>query len=189
MLSHTGNTPLQASESMQSFEEIRAKADRPVVVFPEGTTSNARGLLRFAEVFKGIEVPVKHFKVFITCVRSAIHVILLRCQLLIVPRYDPPTSVSPSLSHSIPSFTLNPLPHIFTVATSLVPLNISIRLLDPAESPSSGSFLLSDFLTNLPVDPLSEVCAALVAQTGKLKRVGMGWEDKAAFFEFYRAKK
>jgi len=36
---------------------------------------------------------------------------------------------------------------------------------------------------------LSEVCAALIAQIGKLKRTGMGWEDKAAFLEFYQAKR
>lgn len=38
-------------------------------------------------------------------------------------------------------------------------------------------------------DMLSEACASLIAQIGKMKRVGMGWEDKAAFLEFYRAKR
>jgi hypothetical protein len=36
---------------------------------------------------------------------------------------------------------------------------------------------------------LSEICANLIAQIGKLKRTGMGWEDKVAFLEFYRAKR
>lgn len=38
-------------------------------------------------------------------------------------------------------------------------------------------------------DLLSEACATLIAQIGKMKRTGMGWEDKAAFLDFYRVKK
>ncbi|CAL1701382.1 unnamed protein product [Somion occarium] len=175
MILATGNVPLD-SESCKdylSLEEIRSKADRPVVVFPECTTSNGRGLLRFADVFKGVDVPVKKFKVFLMCVR-----------------YDPPTALAPTLSQSIPSSTLNPLMHIFKLTTSFLPLTLSIRLLAPSESPSSGSFLLSDFLTGGHYeDPLSECCAALIAQIGKFKRTGLGWEDKAAFLEFYRDKK
>ncbi|PSS37312.1 hypothetical protein PHLCEN_2v789 [Hermanssonia centrifuga] len=64
---------------------------------------------------------------------------------------------------------------------------MSIRLLAPSESPSSGSFLASEFSSGN--DVLSEASAGLIAQIGKMKRVGMGWEDKAAFLEFYRARK
>jgi hypothetical protein len=38
-------------------------------------------------------------------------------------------------------------------------------------------------------DPLSEACAAVIAGIGKMKRTGIGWEDKASFLEAYRAKK
>lgn len=51
-----------------SLEEIRRAASKPVVVFPECTTSNGRGLLRFAEVFRQ-NVPVKNCQVFIMSVR------------------------------------------------------------------------------------------------------------------------
>ncbi len=37
-------------------------------------------------------------------------------------------------------------------------------------------------------DQLSETCASLISQMGKLKRMGMGWEDKTRFFEFYKGK-
>jgi hypothetical protein len=40
-----------------------------------------------------------------------------------------------------------------------------------------------------PTDEISEACAVLMAQTAKIKRVGMGWEDKAAFLDFYRKRK
>lgn len=40
-----------------------------------------------------------------------------------------------------------------------------------------------------PTDEISEACAVLMAQASKLKRVGMGWEDKAAFLDYYRKRK
>jgi hypothetical protein len=73
----TGNVPLTPQgRSVRSLEDIRSRADRPIVVFPECTTSNGRGLLRFAEVFKEYSVPTKHFSVFVMCVRSVIYSIL-----------------------------------------------------------------------------------------------------------------
>jgi hypothetical protein len=50
--------------------------------------------------------------------------------------------------------------------------------------------MLSDVLTNGGgrEDLLSEACATLIAQVGKMKRTGMGWEDKASFLEFYQGK-
>ncbi|KZT71583.1 hypothetical protein DAEQUDRAFT_665718 [Daedalea quercina L-15889] len=176
ILRATGRVPeatQPGSPGIQSLEEIRSSADRPVVVFPECTTSNGRGLLRFAQVFKGVSVPVTKFKVYVMCVR-----------------YDPPTALSPTMSHSIPSSVLNPIPQFFSLTTSLVPFTMSIRLLAPTESPSSGTFLASEFLAEGKHDDyLSEACASLIAQIGKVKRVGFGWEDKAAFLEFYKSKK
>ena len=71
MIRATGSIPLNSSSCKDyvSLEEIRSKADRPVVVFPECTTSNGRGLLRVADVFRGVNVPVKGFNVFVMCVR------------------------------------------------------------------------------------------------------------------------
>ncbi|KZT12802.1 uncharacterized protein LAESUDRAFT_733399 [Laetiporus sulphureus 93-53] len=175
ILRATGNVPSTASATpeFQTLEQIRSQADRPIVVFPECTTSNGRGLLRFAELFPDAQLPVTAFKVFVMCVR-----------------YDPPTIFCPTLSHPIPSAKMNPLPQLFSLSTSLVPHTMSIRLLTPSESPSSRSFLASDFLTGNKVeDELTEVCASLIAQIGKMKRIGLGWEDKAAFLEFYNHKR
>ncbi|KAI0796581.1 hypothetical protein C8Q75DRAFT_802270 [Abortiporus biennis] len=173
ILSFTGNIPSASpTSSVQSFEDIRQNADRPIVIFPECTSSNGRALLRLADVFTGIEVPVMKFKIFVMCVR-----------------YDAPTAFAPTLSHSVPSSFLNPLPHIFKLATTVSPLTLSIRLLKPSDGPSSGSLLVSDFIHEKCDDPLSEICAALMSQIGKVKRVGLGWEDKAAFFEFYSGKR
>jgi hypothetical protein len=85
---------------------------------------------------------------------------------------------------------LNPLPHLLKLATALPPQPISIRLLSPSESPSSQLFIVSEVVSNHSgEDVLSEACAALIAQMGKMKRTGMGWEDKVAFLDFYRGKR
>ncbi|KAF9653457.1 hypothetical protein BDM02DRAFT_3135724 [Thelephora ganbajun] len=174
MIIRTGRIPTQPSNDKEKYEnldEVRKQAHGPVVVFPECTTSNGRGLLRFADVFKHERnIPVKGYKVFLMCTR-----------------YDPPTNFIPSISHSIPSNVLNPFPHLFTLASTLSPLTVSIRLLIPSESPSSATFMLSNVLPNGldGGDVLTETSATLIAQLGKVKRIGMGWEDKASFLEFY----
>ncbi|KAJ7068175.1 hypothetical protein C8F01DRAFT_595241 [Mycena amicta] len=170
MICFTGHTPPFGATKYLSLEEIRTRARRPVVVFPECTTSNGRALLRFANVFKQ-KVPVQGYNVFVMCVR-----------------YDPPTRFSATLAHPVPS-SFNPLSHIWTVATSLALQAVSIRLLAPSESPSSQLFVTSEFLSGSgDADPLAEVCAALIAQIGKMKRTGMGWEDKTLFLDFFHSK-
>lgn len=187
MILATGHVPPYGSSATTitaTIEEIRAKSNRPIVVFPECTSSNGRALLRFADVFiagkgKHIKHPVKGFKMYIMCAR-----------------YDPPTSTVPSPTHSIPSQSTslpNPIPHLLTLlfAPSLAQ-SLSIRLLAPSDSPSSGSFMASEVILDggvAPADEISEACAVLMAQASKLKRVGMGWEDKVAFLDYYRKRK
>ena len=189
----TGQVPpfgSTAQHSSHNLEDIRKSADRPIVVFPECTTSNGRGLLRFANVFRET-VPVQHYQVFVTCMRC-VAVRLARSQLLnSTPNsYDPPTTVSPTLTASIPSTSFNPLAHLFTLVASFTIPTVSIRLLAPSDSPSSELFITSDVITDFDAeDQLAEACASLIAQIGKMKRTGMGWEDKANFLEFYRGKR
>ncbi|KAK0206508.1 hypothetical protein DFS33DRAFT_1315102 [Desarmillaria ectypa] len=170
VIRQTGNVPpyrVPQGLAPQSLEAIRSTSDRPIVVFPECTTSNGRGLIRFCDVFNQ-NIPVQGWQVFVMCVR-----------------YNTPAILSSTLSHSIPARSVNPLSQVFNVATSITPPTVSIRLLAPSESPSSPTFLASDVLTGSYNDQLSEACAVLIAQLGKMKRTGMGWEDKANFLEFY----
>lgn len=103
-------------------------------------------------------------------------------------RYDPPTALCPTLSHSIPSM-LNPLPHVFSLASTLKPLTMSIRLLPPAESPSSPSFMASEVVSgDVGDDILSAACGSLISQLGKLKKMTLSWEDKVLFLKLYREK-
>lgn len=178
ILSSLGETPstngLPIAGAM-SLESIRKDADRPVVVFPECTTSNGRGLLRFVDVFESSHaVPVKGYDVFIMCAR-----------------YDAPTHWKPSATCSIPKKLPIPLPEplvqMFTIPFE--PSRLTIRLLPLSEGPSSALFLSSDTLVGGGTkDTLSEACSVLISQVGKLKRTGQGWEEKSSFLSFYYTK-
>jgi len=168
MISMTGHTPSH-TRTYTSLDDLRRKADRPIVIFPECTTSNGRGLLQFANLFHQ-DTPVKGYRVFLMCVR-----------------YESPSALAPSATHCIPSI-FNPLPHMFELATALKPLTLQIRVLVSPESPSSPLFLTSEVISGDVEDQLAEASAALISQLGKLRRTNVGWEDKAAFLEFYHTK-
>lgn len=69
LLRETGAAPSVGADGLESLEDVRRAADRPIVVFPEGVTSNGRGLLRFTDLFPGVATPIKGFKLFLMCVR------------------------------------------------------------------------------------------------------------------------
>jgi hypothetical protein len=79
----TGHVPSPDSDNsrLHSLEDIRKSASKPIVVFPECTTSNGRGLLRFADIFRQ-NTPVNVFRVFIMCVRSVTFPLPLPISLL-----------------------------------------------------------------------------------------------------------
>jgi hypothetical protein len=193
MITYVGNIPTSSQTGqVRSLEEVRSTSKGPIVVFPECTTSNGRGVLRFAHVFKQ-NIQKQNWKIFIMCVRyvfcteaSSRTDMYWGCP----DRYDPPTSFTPSCACSIPSTPLNPLPHIFKLACSLSSPKIIIRLLDPTESPGSPSFSYADFESTLSyADQLSDCCAYLISQVGRMKQLGLGWEDKTNFLAFYRGNK
>ena len=103
--------------------------------------------------------------------------------------YDPPTHTLPSPTLSVPSIWA----HTFTLGSSIAPFrSMSVRLLAPSESPSSGAFLASDVLPSTGGGTgsvtLEEACAMLIASLGRVKRTGYGWEEKESFLEFYEGK-
>jgi hypothetical protein len=78
---------------------------------------------------------------------------------------------------------------MFSLAKTLQPLTMSVRLLPQAESPSSPSFMASEVVSSdVGDDTLTAVCTSLISQLGKLKKVNMGWEDKVHFLKLYREK-
>ena len=68
LITATGHIPSHG-KMHASLEDLRKKANRPIIVFPECTTSNGRSLLRFANLFHQ-NIPVRDYRVFFMCVRS-----------------------------------------------------------------------------------------------------------------------
>lgn len=94
-------------------------------------------------------------------------------------RYPPPTSLVPSATYPIPS-TPPLLVHMFALASTPLPIALTVRRLHPSEAPK-----LSSFPRKEEWDAQLESIAAL----GRLKRVQMGWENKQAFLEFRKKRR
>ena len=76
LLARTGHTPASyrvptgRARTLDAIRSDAKAAGRAVVVLPECTTSNGRGVLRFARgVFGGERVPVRAYGVWVMCVR------------------------------------------------------------------------------------------------------------------------
>ncbi len=66
---------------------------------------------------------------------------------------------------------------------------MSVRLLSPAESPGSPSFMASEVVSSdVGDDTLSAACSGLISQLGKMKKMNLSWEDKVPFMKLYREK-
>jgi hypothetical protein len=48
---------------------------------------------------------------------------------------------------------------------------------------------VSEFIKATVDDELSEICASLISQIGKMKRIQQSWQSKLSFLEFYNAKR
>ncbi|CED84567.1 hypothetical protein [Phaffia rhodozyma] len=169
-LLYTGYTPSTPPTSTirETFSDVQTRAkqqDRVLCLFPEGTTSNGRGVLKFEDVFgnHGERKGWTPFGIWLVCVK-----------------YPSPTPLTSSATYSIPSaFPI--LAHLLKILTDFPPfvrgLPTSFTLLAPNDSPLSSS------------PGLTEACAKGITTAGRLKRVGFGWEDKDAFFQAFYTKK
>lgn len=98
-------------------------------------------------------------------------------KFVLIFRYSPPTRLTPTLTHPIPSTPayLGPLPHLYSLLSSVSVQSFSVRRLHPSESPKKIEW----------DSGLEET----LASTGRLKRLGgLGWKEKEAFLEFRKLK-
>ncbi|WVQ77873.1 hypothetical protein IAR50_007575 [Cryptococcus sp. DSM 104548] len=187
LLARTGLPPAQYDTPpkgmYKTLKEARRKEQRPVVLFPEGTTGNGRAVLKFGEGVLG-EGDVGGDDEGIVWVNYF--------------RHSAPTPFSPSATCPIPT----PIRHL-TLSTLFTPSlfphrSLHLRTLHPAASPSSPSFLPGEILANQPgglegqlgkdgsAGVWREAVGVVLAETGKVRRVrGMGWVEKKAFLEYW----
>ncbi|OZJ05191.1 hypothetical protein BZG36_02425 [Bifiguratus adelaidae] len=147
----------------------------PIVVFPEGTTSNGKALLKFLPLFQEYHLPLRHLTLRILSLRYDYH-------------------------HFSPTFSAGTKwTHIFRLCSQFQNA-LSVRYLASSESPSSPSFTPNAPTTassttintkaDLPKqDSEGDVVGAqtllLLGALSRLRRTGMGVIEKRAFLEYF----
>jgi len=152
VLGFVGHTPIDLSTAnAEPFSVVRRHAKaagRPVVLLPEGSTTNGRGVMRFIDVFgqAAVDMAGDPWSVWVCCVR-----------------YPSPTPSSPTATHSVPSKPLPIVAHALAVLSAFPPLvgglPASFHLLSPLDAP------------NAQMSGLTAACEKAVTTLGRLKRV------------------
>ncbi|KDN52330.1 hypothetical protein K437DRAFT_243794 [Tilletiaria anomala UBC 951] len=190
MITASGETPMirgdkNGKQDFKDIETLARKADRPVCIFPELVTSNNRGLLRMNPIF-----PASWRAMFRAT--GALRLGAGQPDIYIISiKHTPPSTQSPSSVLSVPGQRFNPLTHVWSLCASLnFSRSLQVRVLNPEESPSSEAFVADALVaTTSAADPISELCGNLISQLSRLKRTGLGWEDKESFLALYRERR
>ncbi|KAK0544511.1 hypothetical protein OC846_006050 [Tilletia horrida] len=164
------------------LDQICADANGPVVLFPEGVTSNNRALLRPAGCF-----PQSWRQAF--KLTAALRLGGNSPKLFLASfKHGPPTAGSVSSVVSVSSSFASPWPHVWSVCCSLTfNRDFQIRLLHPAESPTSASFIGDAAAAAMArEDPVSDACLTIISSLSRLRRTEIGWEDKESFMQIYK---
>lgn len=185
-ISHAGKTPLvygQNATEYQDLSQLTKNANAPLLAFPELVTSNNRGILRMAPVF-----PPSWRDLY--KVTGTLRMGKGQPELLIMSiRHEPPSCLTASTTLSVPNTVANPLRHVWALASSMsFAKGFQVRLLDPAESPTAAGYTADRTAGGAGngEDALVEAVAALISALSRLRRTGLGWEDKEVFAELMR---
>ncbi|CAG8547465.1 3270_t:CDS:2 [Funneliformis mosseae] len=144
----------------------KAKRSRPIVIFPEGTTSNGRALLKFNPIFKNVSIPVNDFKIHIFTVR-----------------YD--------FENFSPTYTVgNKFWHFIRLCSQFIN-TLQIRSLISDESSFSRYFAPTaqpSIPATTPDDIVGSQVLNYMLQVGRFRKTGLGLVEKKEFLNFYREK-
>ncbi|KAF9586363.1 hypothetical protein BGW38_006279 [Lunasporangiospora selenospora] len=169
-----GIETLPLSEFMKAMHK---KGSGPVVIFPEGTTTNNRAILRFIPVFKNCPVPETSFQI-----------------KLVALKYE--------YAKFAPTFTIGlgngtRLGHLFRTCAQFTNY-LSVKSLNPLESPSNAHFSTLDGLSSNstsggsgqiePVqddDALGSVILNLLGRMTRFRKLGLSVHDKTEFLDYF----
>ncbi|KAG0338812.1 hypothetical protein BG004_007060 [Podila humilis] len=171
--------PKASVETMPLKEFVKAmhkKGAGPVVVFPEGTTTNNRAILKFVPIFKDWSVPETSID---------IRVLTLKYDYR---KFAPTFTVGLSNSYR--------LGHLFRTCAQFVN-TLTVKSLNPDESPSRPGFSAMEGLSSTPLaaatgnvdlvdeDAMGSVIFSLMGRITRYRKLGLNVQDKADFLDYF----
>ncbi|KAF9435802.1 hypothetical protein BGZ76_005486 [Entomortierella beljakovae] len=167
---------VEALPLMDFIKVMHKKGHGPVVLFPEGTTTNNRAILKFVPIFKDFTVPETSVNITIITLKYDYH------------KFAPTFTVG--LDNS------SRLGHLFRTCAQLYN-TLSVKSLAPEDSPSHPNFSPMDGLSNSPSgavigaaepvgdDPFGGVVINLMGRVSRFRKLGLSVQDKADFLDYF----
>ncbi|CAO1618263.1 unnamed protein product [Sympodiomycopsis kandeliae] len=189
-VAHAGRTPLVYGQDVHGYQDLSdlvKDTPGPLMVFPELVTSNNRGLLKMAPIF-----PPSWKDLY--KVTGSLRMGQGQPDFFIMSiKHEPPSTINTSTTYSTPSSRLNPLSHLWQLCSSLsFSKGFTVRLLDPTESPTSSNYTAdanAAIAAKGAEDALAEAVGNLISGLSRLRRTGLGWQDKEVFLELFKGAK
>ncbi|KAF9937203.1 hypothetical protein BGZ67_001545 [Mortierella alpina] len=167
---------VQTLPIVEFVKSMQKKGAGPVVVFPEGTTTNNRAILKFVPIFKDCSVPETSIDITIMALKYDYH------------KFAPTFTVGLDNSYR--------LGHLFRTCAQFYN-TLSIKSLAPEESPSNVHFSALDGLSSTPSgaaigtieaveeDVLGGVIINLMGRVTRFRKLGLNVKDKADFLDYF----
>ncbi|KAF9391827.1 hypothetical protein CPB97_005235 [Podila verticillata] len=161
---------------LEFTKAMHKKGAGPVVVFPEGTTTNNRAILKFVPIFKDWQVPETSIDISILTLKYDYR------------KFAPTFTVGLDNSYRFG--------HLFRTCAQFVN-TLSVKSLNPEESPSNPNFSAMEGLSSTPqaaaagiIEPVDEdalgsVILNLMGRITRYRKLGLNVKDKADFLDYF----
>ncbi|KAG0077125.1 hypothetical protein BGZ90_007672 [Linnemannia elongata] len=182
-LRQAGSYPeLSPPEGVETFplldfvKDVHKSGSGPVVIFPEGTTTNNRAILKFVPIFKGWSVPETSIEIRIMALKYDYQ------------KFAPTFTVGLDNSYRFG--------HLFRTCAQFYN-TLSVKTLAQEESPSNAHFSAIEGLSSTPsgaaigvVEPVEEdslgsVMINLMGRMTRFRKLGLNVKDKADFLDYF----
>ncbi|KAF9130660.1 hypothetical protein BGW39_002802 [Mortierella sp. 14UC] len=182
-LRQAGSYPeLSPPEGIETFplldfvKDMHKKGSGPVVIFPEGTTTNNRAILKFVPIFKGWSVPETSIEIRIMALKYDYQ------------KFAPTFTVGLDNSYRFG--------HLFRTCAQFYN-TLSVKTLAQDESPSNAHFSAIEGLSSTPsaaaigvIEPVEEdslgsVMINLMGRMTRFRKLGLNVKDKADFLDYF----
>ncbi|KAK3811457.1 MAG: hypothetical protein J3R72DRAFT_463406 [Linnemannia gamsii] len=157
-------------------KDMHKKGSGPVVIFPEGTTTNNRAILKFVPIFKDWSVPETSIEIKIMALKYDYQ------------KFAPTFTVGLDNSYRFG--------HLFRTCAQFSN-TLSVKTLAQDESPSNAHFSAIEGLSSTPsgaasgvVEPVEEdslgsVMINLMGRMTRFRKLGLNVKDKADFLDYF----